>query len=143
MGAVADVTGYLEGQGIAGGSTGWQLFRRRLTDAPNVNLPDQCVVVTEDGGSEPEISAVEGIGDSALADQGILVSVRGKAWDGDASAAKCQAIYDALHGQLNIALPGSGGTEYLRIRARTSGPVFAGFDSKGRPLHTISFLLLR
>lgn len=140
MSGVADVYTFLETQGLAGGVTGWDLLRRRVMDTPSL---DQSVVVLEDGGFEPELPADEGIGDSALGDPGVIVQVRGKAWDGDASFAKAQAILAALHGLRNVALGGSGADVYLRVRAMTSEPVFAGFDDQGRPMHTVGLRLLK
>jgi hypothetical protein len=99
-------------------------------------------MVSEDGGVSPEIRESAGIGDSALEDPGVMVTVRAKAWDGDASRAKADAILSALHGQRNIVLF-AGSDTYLRIRAQTPEPIFAGFDDQGRPLHTISFRMLR
>lgn len=138
MPAVDDVLTYLESQGLAGGATGWTVLRRRLMDSP---APDQLIVVSEDGGSPPEIAVSSGLGEDALSDPGVLVTVRAGAWDGDASRAKAQAIHSALHGIRSTALV-SGGTVYLGIRAMTPEPVFVGFDSQGRPLHTIAFRLL-
>ena len=139
MGVVDDVTTFLAAQGLVGGATGWQCFRRRMTDQPAI---DQAVVVSEDGGSMFELKASEGIGDSALADPGVLVSVRAKQWDGDASYAKAAAIIAALHSKFSQALVGSG-TVYFRIRAMTAEPVFTGYDDQGRPIHTVSFRLLK
>ncbi len=136
MSAVDDVYDFLTDQGIAGGSTGWDLLRRRLMDAP---VGNPVVVLTEDGGGQPEIPTDEGIGDSALQDVGVHVTVRAAPWDGDASAAKAIEIYDALHGLLDTEV---GSTTYMRVRARTSEPVFLNFDDQGRPRHTIAFLLL-
>jgi len=137
MGIVDDVFDFLETEGIAGGSTEWSLLRRRSAD---VDVEDQLVVVTEDGGPAPEIPAEDGIGDAALYDVGVLVSVRASQWDSDASASKAQEIFAALHGQRNITV---GTVTYLRARARTPQPIFVGFDEEGRPTHTIAFLLLQ
>jgi len=46
-----------------------------------------------------------------------------------------------LHGLKAVELV-SGGGLYFGIRALTPEPVFAGFDSRGRPLHTVAFRLL-
>ena len=136
MSAVDDVYAYLIDQGIAGGSTAWSLARRRLMDAP---AEDQIVVLMEDGGTAPEIPTDEGLGDSALQDAGVHATVRAGAWDSDASVAKAIEIYDALHGLLDTEV---GSTTYMRVRARTAEPVFLDFDDKGRPRHTVAFLLL-
>jgi len=136
MSVVSDVYAYLEAQGLAGGSTGWTLVRRRLMDAP---AEDQLVAVQEDGGLAPESAASAGIGDSAMQDIGVQVMVRAVPWDGDACAAKAQAIFAALHGQRDITL---GSTLYYRVRALTPEPIFLGFDDRGRPRHTISFYCL-
>lgn len=139
MGVVDDVTTFLAAQGLVGGATGWQCFRRRMTDQP---ATDQAVVVSEDGGSSLELKTAEGIGDSALADPGVLVSVRARQWDGDASYAKALAIIEALHSRFSQTLVASG-TVYFRVRAMTPDPVFTGYDDQGRPIHTIAFRLLK
>lgn len=141
MSVVEDVYTYLEVQALAGGSTGWKLLRRRLTD--DKDIPDKTVVVVEDGGPLPEIEEAEGIGDEAQRDLGVRIGVRGTAWDGDATSAKAQDILNALHGLRNVRLTGSGGTLYLRVRSLTPEPVFVGFDDRGRPQHTVAFRLLR
>lgn len=140
MSAVDDVYTYLETQGIAGGSTGWDLLRRRVMDSP---AADKLIVLTEDGGAQPEISEDSGIGDAAVQDAGVLVNVRAAAWDGDASREKADEILQALHGLRNEALGGSGADVYLRVRAMTAEPVFAGFDDQGRPHHTVGLRLLK
>lgn len=139
MAAIDDVFEYIKSQGLAGGNTGWALLRRRVTDTTS----DQEVVVSEDGGVEPEMTAAAGIGDSALEDPAVMVTVRAKAWDGDASRDKADDVLLALHGKCDIVLAPPNGDRYLRIRAQSPAPVFAGFDDQGRPLHTISFRMLR
>lgn len=138
MSAVDDVVAYIgpSGQNLAGGTTGWDLIRRKMGDDP---IKDQVVVVAEDGGPLPEIHAVSGIGDAAVKDLGVLITVRAVQWDGDASKAKAAAVLAALHGQRNVTL---GSTVYYRVRAMTPEPVFAGFDDTGRPRHTVAFRLL-
>ena len=136
MGAVSDVHAYLVDQGIAGGSTEWALKKRRQMDSP---VTAQLITITEDGGAPPEIDEIEGIGDSALHDVGVLISIRGNPWQGDANNTKAMEIFVALHGKRDITLDSN---VYMRIRALTPEPVFLGFDDKGRPRHTIAFLLL-
>lgn len=138
MSTVDELFTFIEDQGLAGGSTEWTLLRRRIMDAP---ANDRLVVVTEDGGLEAEIAAQEGIGDAALADPAVMVTVRAEAWNGDATAQKAAAIFAALHGRQGTLI--SGGASYLRVRAQTPEPVFAGYDERGRPMHTVSFRLLR
>lgn len=145
MSAVDDVVAYLTTQGLVGGASGWPVVRRRLTDAPLTvggPVPDQLVVVAEDGGTAPEMSANQGVGDSALEDPAVLVTVRAAAWDGDSSRIKATAILVALHGLLGVQLVPSG-QFYLRLRAQTPEPIFAGFDDIGRPRHTVSIMLMR
>ncbi len=137
---VDDVFHYITEHGIAGESTDWALLRRRMMDAP---VSDQLVVVAEDGGNLPEIADGAGIGDSAMQDVGVLITVRGAAWDSDASLTKAQEILTSLHGLRSTVLGSSGGPLYLRVRAMTSEPVFAGYDDTGRPRHTIALRLLR
>jgi hypothetical protein len=139
MAAIDDVFEYIKAQAIAGGNTGWNLLRRRITDTTS----DQLVVVAEDGGPEPEIPTAGGIGDSAQEDPAVMVTVRAKAWDGDASRDKADDVLLALHGKFDIVLAPPNGDRYLRIRAQTPAPIFAGYDEQGRPLHTISFRMLR
>lgn len=105
-------------------------------DAP---AKDQLVVVTEDGGPLPEIPETEGMGDSAFGDIGVLLTVRAAQFDSDASETKAADIFDELHGKRDLTM---GATTYLRVRARTPEPVFAGFDDQGRPQHTLAFMLL-
>ena len=136
MSVVEDLYEYLVGEGVAAGSTGWTILRRRIMDAP---AGDQLIVLTEDGGALPAIPAEEGIGASAESDPAVQVRVRAKAWDGDASAAKAGEIFTLLHGKRNLIM---NGNLYLRVRAQTAQPVFMGFDSKSRPEHTISFQFL-
>lgn len=138
MSRVDDVVAYLTAQTLAGGSTGWDLILRKMGDTP---IKDQVVVVSEDGGPEPEIKTAAGIGSAAVGDGGVLITVRAKEWDGNTSKAKAVAILAALHGLRNVQLVG-GGTTYYRIRALTPEPVFAGFDDTGRPRHTVGFRLL-
>jgi len=132
MGLVADAYAFLVAQNIVEGSTGWKLRRRRLDETAN-----QLVVLTEDGGDVPEIATVEGIGDAALKDVGLHVIVRGEPWDGDGSFTKAQEIHSLLHGQLGVTM---GANFYHRLQARTAEPLFAGYDERGRPTHSISFL---
>lgn len=140
MPAVDDVFAFLANQNIAGGATGWSLLRRKIMDGTGVN--DQLVVVSEDGGSTPEIHAASGMGDSALADPGVIVTVRAKKDESDASLTKANEVLAALHGRLSQTLVSSG-TVYFRVRAQTAEPVFAGYDDQGRPMHTIAFRLLK
>jgi hypothetical protein len=134
MGIVADVHAYLGtlSPEVIDGSTEWPSVRRRVNDA----LGHQLVVITEDGGLEPETPAATGLGDSALAEPAVQVRVRGEPWDGDGALAKAQEIYDALHGLLGATM---GSTHYMRVKAQTPEPVFIGYDEKGRPEFTVSF----
>lgn len=137
MGAVADVQAYLETQTIIGGSTGWASIRRRIHDGDGTL--DKIVAIAEDGGVASEVPASSGVGDAAIARPAVHITVRAEEWDGDASEAKAQAIFDALNGLSGTI--GSG--EYLVVNARTSEPVFVGFDDRERPLHTIGFVLMK
>jgi hypothetical protein len=138
---VADVATFIEDAGVAGGSTAWKLFRRRMADQ---GMGDKIVVVSEDGGMAPEFPSVVGIGDSALEDPAVLVTVRGSVNDSDATEQKAMEVYELLHGRRDVQLTTeSNATTYYRVKARTPGPVFAGFDERGRPIHTVSFQCLR
>lgn len=136
MGVVDDVQAYLTAQGLVDGSTSWTSRRRWESDVD----VDRLVILTEDGGPPPEIAETEGIGDSAEADVGVQVRVRGQPHQGDDAAEKAKAILDQLHGQRSVTM---NGTTYLRVRAQTPVPVFAGWDDRNRPNFTTSFRLLR
>lgn len=137
MPAVDDVFAYLTAQGLAGGTTGWDLKKRRMMDGTGV--ADQMIVLHEDGGPTPEIKVADGLGDSAMKDVGVFVTVRAGQWKSDDSRAKAQAILDLLHGKLATTI---GSTTYLRVMALTPEPVWIGFDEQSRPQHTIAFRLL-
>jgi hypothetical protein len=138
VGLVADVQAYLGtlSPEVIDGSTEWPSVRRRVNDA----LGHQLVVITEDGGAEPETPSASGIGDSALAEPAVQIRVRGEPWDGDGALAKAQEIYDALNGLLGVTM---GSTIYMRVKAQTAEPVFIGFDTRGRPEFTVSFSAVR
>jgi hypothetical protein len=131
MSIVADVQAYLADRGVVDGSTGWPSVRRRVHDGS-----DRLVILTEDGGFEPEIGVAGGIGDAAYRDPQVQVRVRGAAWDGDGAEEVAQMAYDALHGLMGVEI---GSTRYLRVAALTGGPVFIGFDGNGRPEFTCSY----
>ncbi|MFW6202562.1 MAG: minor capsid protein [Gemmatimonadota bacterium] len=132
---MADVQSYLQAQSLVDGETGWTSTKRHLHDDA-----DQVVALTDDGGPPPEIATSSGLGDQAIADVGVQALVRAARLKADDSYDKAEAIRDALHGLTDTTL---GATRYIRVRAMTSEPVFAGFDSNGRPTHTIAFRLLR
>jgi hypothetical protein len=136
MPAVDDVVAHITAQGLVAGSTGWDVLRRRMMDAPS---KDQLVVVQEDGGPAPEIKVGDGIGDSAMKDVGVLVTVRATQWKSDDSRVKAQQVFDALHGLRSATV---GSRTYLRVMALTPEPIWVGFDEQGRPRHTIAFRLL-
>ncbi len=136
MGAVVDVYQHLITQGHAEGSTGWDIVKRMLSD---VDVNDQLIVVTDDGGALPEIKEILGIGDSALHDIGVLVLVRGAPFKGDANLTKALDIFIELHGKRDVTL---NGTQYMRIKAMTPEPIFIGLDDKNRPRHTTGYMLL-
>lgn len=132
MGIVADFQQYLKDAGIVDGSTDWPSVRRRVHDNS-----DQLVILTEDGGFEPETPAPAGtLGDSAQKEPAVQVRVRAEPWDGDAAHAKAQEVWDALHGQMRVEI---NGNFYARIKAQTPQPIFIGYDDQNRPEFTISF----
>lgn len=135
MGAVADVQAYLVAQGLVDGGTGWTSYRRFMPDREN-----QVVVISEDGGPDPEARRATGMGSAALGDAGVQVMVRGGPRDSDASEAKASAILNALHG---LGPTTMDATEYKRTLSLTLEPIFAGFDDNERPIHTCSFRLTR
>lgn len=140
MGIVDDFYDYLESEGLAGSSSDWPLVRRRVFDSPQTQN-QRLVVLTEDGGFEPETPAPSGsMGDAALSEPAFQVRIRGEAWDSDSAHDKAMDIMGALHGLLNQTI---GGQIYLRVKAQTAEPVFIGFDEKNRPEFTQSFRAVR
>ena len=135
MSLLMDLSAYLVAQTLAGGSTGWNLVRRRIVDEPDA---DQLIVLNEDGGST-EVPAVRGVGDAAMHDIGVQCLVRGPVGDSDASLTRAELLREHFHGKLNLTM---NGHVYLRAMARTPEPLFIGFDERSRPQHTISFLFL-
>jgi len=133
MSLVDDLQAYLADESLVDGSTDWPSVRRRVNDA----MGDQLVIITEDGGLEPETPSASGIGSATFREPAVQVRVRAGAWDGDSAAGKAAEIFDAVHGLRNVTM---GSTVYTRVKAQTSSPVFIGFDSpRGRPEFTISF----
>jgi hypothetical protein len=135
MSLVADVQSYLAALDIIDGSSEWPSVRRHAHDDTA-----RLVVLTEDGGGEPETPSPTGIGDSAMMEPAVQVLVRGDPQDSDAAEAKAAEIFVALHGLLQTEV---GTMTYARIKAQTPGPLFIGFDESGRPEFTISFRAVR
>jgi len=133
MGVVEDVQSYLEDQGLTDGSTEWKSLRRNRQDKQ-----DRIVVITEDGGPEPEIYKATGIGDAAVRDSGAQILVRAERLNGDEAYEKAKEIYDALHGLTATTL---GETEYIRVVALTSEPAVLQ-DENERPLITWAYRLM-
>jgi hypothetical protein len=133
MGVVEDVQAFLVQEGIVDGDTVWPSVRRNLHDDSQ-----RLVVITEDGGPAPQIARDEGLGDAAVKDSGAHILVRAERQNGDAAYAKAREIMDALHGLAGEVL---GSTEYIRVVALTSEPVFLQ-DETERPLFTIAFRLM-
>ena len=138
MGVVADVQTYLEAQGIIGGVTGWKSMRRAIVDGPGDDTFDQLVSIREDGGFAAEVKAAQGLGDAAIGRPAVHITVRAKKAKSSASEAKAAEVFSAL----NSFIGTMGESSYLVVNARTSCPVFVGFDERGRPLHTIGFVLM-
>lgn len=136
MGAVNDVRLYLIAQEIIEADTEYSGSMREFHDNT-----DKLVVISEDGGDPPDMPATAGLGSAPFAFAGVLVTVRAVAAASNESYSKADEILRALHGLRAVQLVG-GGVLYYGIRAMTPEPVFAGFDERGRPLHTVAFRLL-
>lgn len=136
MSAVADLLAYLETQGLAGGSTDWPIVERRVHDLNG----DRLVILTEDGGIQPETPADPGSqGDAAWRRPQVQVRVRGEPWQGPPVEEKAQEIWDAVHGLNGVTM---GDVEYIGLRC-LSDPIFIGFDDNGRPEITFSVQMTR
>lgn len=139
VGLVADVVAYLQSLSpeIMDGSTEWRSVMRNMNDG----MGDQLIVFREDGGTEPETPSEPGtMGDSALMEPSIHVTVRGRPQQGNVAVAKAQEIQDALHGLLRVQM---GSTHYMRVKAQMPEPLFYRYDERERPLVTQSFRALR
>lgn len=135
MGLVEDLRIHLTAESIVGTSD-WPVVERRVHEGAG----DQLVILTEDGGFEPETPAPScSIGDTAMWEPAVQVRVRGEAWDSPTAFAKAVQIRDELHGILRETV---GYTLYMRIKAQTPEPLFIGFDGEGRPEFTQSFRAL-
>jgi hypothetical protein len=125
------------------------LAGRAIVDIPMSGLPNdwpsvqrvvhegsaRLVIITEDGGFEPETPSFAGIGDSAMEEPAVQVRVRGAKGEGVEAEAKMLEIRDALHGRVREAV---GYTNYMRVKAQ-SGVLYIGMDAKERPEFTLSF----
>ena len=105
-----------------------------------MDTPDHQLVITADGGDQPQIPANDGIGDVARQRDGIQILCRSDPNNGDQALSLLETIYDALHGLNATTL---GDTTYIGVRARTAAPVPLGSDDKGRSMFSHSYLLHR
>ena len=135
MAAIDDVQAYLIEQGVIGGSTDWPTTLRRSHDGT-----PRLVVLRGDAGPQPELPAETGIGDSAIGDPGVHVTVRGAPDEAPEAEAKAREIIDHLHGLFAVEM---GSTEYMRVTALTPEPVDVGVDDRARPIFTVAFRLAR
>lgn len=126
-----DIAAALESAGVAGGTSGWGLYKGILPDKP-----DKAVALYETAGDVPS-SAL------ALDFPGLQVRVRGPRRRDDAAPytaarAKIQEVFDALHAQ--EARLGSG---YVFIYAVNSGPLPMGYDANDRLHLSLNFRISR
>lgn len=91
--------------------------------------PDQVVVLTGYEGEEASSS-------TAYDMPRLQVRARGTP-DPSVSRARCQRIYDHLHGLGPVQLP--DGTELQLVIGRGSGPAYMGQDQAGRHEHVANF----
>ena len=133
--AVRDVQLWMQEVGLVDGSTDWPSVERLLHDES-----ERLVVLTDDGGREPELPAAAGLGSAAIGDAGVEIIVRGEAEGPEETQEKAQEILDALHGQFNV---GMGYGSYLRVKSLTSQPAFIGYDERRRPVFRVAVRLAR
>ena len=112
---------YLVAQLIAGGATGWSIYKGSLPDKS-----DQAVVIYETPGLAPENESLGTIFRPAF-----QIRVRGPVYDYATARAKIQEVRASLH-DANIS-----GLVY--VYATQSGPVPLGNDGNDRPNLTMNF----
>lgn len=130
MGMVADFQMHLQDHGIIDGSSDWPSVQRIVHDGSA-----RLVILTEDGGLEPETPSPEGLGDSATEEPAVQVRVRGAKGEGPEALAQITEIRNAMHGLLRQQV---GYTVYDRIKAQSQA-IYIGLDAKDRPEFTLSF----
>ena len=112
---------YLVAQLIAGGVTGWSLYKGFLPDKS-----DQAVTIYETPGLAPENETLDTIYRPAF-----QIRVRGPVFDYEATRAKMQEVRESVH-DADIS-----GLVY--VYATQSGPVPLGNDGNDRPNLTMNF----
>ena len=130
MGVVEDFQLDLQTAGIVDESSGWPSVRRVVHDGS-----DRLVVLTEDGGFEPEPPTNAGLGDIAFEWPAVQIRVRGDQNEGDEAFAKIIEIRDRLHGRQYATI---GYSDYIWVKAQ-SGVIPIGLDERKRPEFTLSF----
>lgn len=135
MSMVEDVQEHLRDRGIVDGSSDWPSIQRIVHDGTKTSPVHRLVILTEDGGFEPEPPSFSGIGDSAFEWPNVQVRVRGAKGEGVEAYEKMMEIRDALHGRRNETV---GYTHYIAVKA-LSGILYIGLDSVERPEFTLSF----
>lgn len=112
---------YLETATIAGGSTGWDLFKGFLPDSA-----DKIVAIFESPGITPENDSTDTSFYPAF-----QIRVRGEKFGYEIARAKVQEIRDSLHGADVAGL--------IYVYANQSGPTPLGNDGNDRPNFTMNF----
>lgn len=126
-----DIATALETAGVAGGATGWALYKGILPDKP-----DKAVALYETPGAVPSAAL-------ALDFPGLQVRVRGPRRKEDTAPysttrAKIQEVFAALHTQ-----EASVGAGYVFIYAANSGPLSMGYDASDRLHLSLNFRILK
>jgi hypothetical protein len=130
--AVRDLQAYLMAEGLIDGSSGWPSSRSGAHDDS-----ERLVVFAPDGGSSPEIPAVSGIGDTAMQDPAVHVTVRGAVGERDEAEEAMEALRFAAHGKTSTSM---GSILYFRVAARSEPVMY--FDDRNRPNFTVSFRMM-
>jgi len=124
--AVDELAARLLAAGVAGGSTGWGLYRGYLPDEP-----DAAVAIFETGGPPPDTRA-------AVEYPSFQLRVRGPAEDYATARTRIEAVRAALHGR-----EAELGDAWVYLHAQHSGVQPLGRDARRRPGFVLNFIAMR
>jgi hypothetical protein len=111
MSLLDDIGDKLIADGVAGGVTGWTLYKSYQPDSP-----DKAVTILETGGPDPD--QTPGIAHTFPTFQ---MRVRDSTFEYEAARTKIQEVFDSLN---NATITG-----YVYVFAKDSGPILLRYDA--------------
>lgn len=126
MALLDDIAGAIVNAGLAGGTSGWTLYKGYLPPEP-----DHAMVLLETPGLAPEAEL-------ALDRPAFQVRLRAEPRAYDVARAKLQAVFAALHGQEPAV-----GAAYVLLHAAASGALSLGQDGRERPQLAMNFRVVK